>query len=133
IDPAQEALQWNQGRSRDDITQNEWRAWMDLPPDEDKNQNIIGKAAKEVMAVAAQVKGGQLTPEQGQAILIGMGLPDDAAKKIAGDGPSEEDKARMAAQQQPPQTPGQPGQKPGSEQQNKEDQKPGKPKKPEEK
>src|SRR5690606_7543873 len=45
IDPAQEALQWNQGRSRDDVSQNEWRAWMDLPPDEDKNQNIIGKAA----------------------------------------------------------------------------------------
>src|SRR5690606_10352725 len=67
---------------------------------------------------------------QGQAIVRGMGLPDDAAKEIGGDGPSEEDKARMGAQQEAPQTPGQDGGKPGSAHHNKVDQKQSEPKKP---
>lgn len=93
-DPQMEQSLWSQARQRNDVTQNEFREWMGLAPDEDRNQSHYGKESLQpVAAVAAQVKSGALTPEQGQAIFEGMGMPSDVAKKISGEGPSEEDLA----------------------------------------
>lgn len=87
-DPSMEKSTWEGARGRDDVTQNEFRAWMGLPPDEDKNEAVINKTSIQVIAgIAAQVTGGTLQPEQAMAILVGMGLPNDIAKKIAGTGP----------------------------------------------
>ena len=77
-------------RKNGDITQNEFRAFMGLPPDEDTNEALIDRSMLTgVSKIAADVKAGALTPEQGQAILIGLGLPDDMAKDIAGEAPEE--------------------------------------------
>jgi len=74
-------------RQAGDITQNEIRAEAGFPPDEDGNEaEIPGSLAGAVAQVVALIGGGQATPEQGQAMLEGMGLPTDTAKKIAGVG-----------------------------------------------
>ena len=98
VDPSMEKSLWEGARTRGDVGQNEFRAFMHLPPDEDGNEDVIDKTSiQAIAALAAQVKAGTLEPEQAQAILKGLGLPDELAEQIAGDGPSEED---LAAQQQ---------------------------------
>lgn len=98
VDQQREQQEWDSARGRDDVSQDEIRARMGLPPDEDRNQAVINKTSiAPIAAVAAQVKKGELTPEQGEMLLIGAGLPDDMAKKIAGPGPTEEEKAQAAA------------------------------------
>jgi len=89
-DPSMEKGVYEGARGRNDITQNEFRAWMGLPPDEDRNESQIDKSSVGAVAgVAAQVTKGELTPEQATAILTALGLADDIAKKIAGTGPKE--------------------------------------------
>ena len=111
-DPSQDLQMWQNARNRDDISQNEFRAYMDLPPDEDKNENLIGKNAQNVIKVMEDVAAETISPEQGRAALEGMGLPADLAKKIAG--------KAMPKKEPPPgmMPPGQPGQPvpPGQEQ-----------------
>ena len=114
-DPSMEKAMWEAARQRDDVTQNEFRAWMGLPPDEDDEEAIINKTIiQHVHKIAADTKAGTITVEQSVAMLKGLGLPSDIAEEIAGEGPTEED---LAAQQQAmmggvPGQPGQPGQQP---------------------
>lgn len=90
VDPSMEKSTWESARTRQDVTQNEFRAWMGLPPDEDRNEAVIEKTAvTAVSGIAEKVSGGTLTPKQAIAILTGMGMPDKLAKEIAGDGPPE--------------------------------------------
>lgn len=120
--------QWDAARKNDDVSQNEYRAFMGLPPDEDGNESVLGQVnVQAVTTIAEKVSSGALTPEQGKMILISMGLPDENAVGIAGTGPSKEQIAQQEAQaqaalqqmQNPQQPPGKPGEKP-----------PGKPPKP---
>ena len=94
-DPSMEKSLWEGARGRDDVTQNEFRSYMNLPPDEDKNEAVLNKGSVQAVAgIAAQTTEGKLTPDQATAILSAMGLPEDVAKKIAGEGapePEEED------------------------------------------
>lgn len=91
VDPQMDVNNWNAARQRGDVSQNEWRHHNGLPPDEDEEQAEIDKTSVQaVTQVAIQVSGGAISTEQGQAILEGMGLPADLAKRIAGDGPEEE-------------------------------------------
>lgn len=90
VDPSLENQKMTTARARGDITQNEYRAFINMPPDEDKNPTHYTKEAiGSIMGVAASVAEGKITPEQGQAILIGFGLPDELAKDIAGEAPPE--------------------------------------------
>lgn len=95
-DPSMEKSLWEGARTRGDITQNEFRAFMGQPPDTDKNESVIDKSSlMSITSIAAQVTGGTLLPDQAMAILIGMGLPDDVAKKIAGTGPAQADDSEV--------------------------------------
>lgn len=88
VDPSMVKSLWEGARGRDDVSQNEFRAFMDLPPDEDRNEAVINKSSVQAIGgLAAQVKGGQLAPEQCVAILEGLGLPTEMAEKIAGEAP----------------------------------------------
>lgn len=91
-DPSMEKSLWEGARGREDVSQNEFRAFMNLPPDEDKNEAQIDKASiQAITGIAAQVKAGGLEVEQGVAILEGLGLSKELATAIAGEGPAEED------------------------------------------
>jgi len=74
-------------RSTGDIGQNELRAEMGFPPDEDLNQAVIQPV---MMAGISQVLTllGQGVMQRGQVVaaLEGMGIPTDVAKAIAGVG-----------------------------------------------
>jgi phage portal protein BeeE len=86
-DPQMELQKWSTARQNDDVNQNEFREMMGLSPDEDGEPATISqRQVAAVTAVATQVSAGGLTPEQGQAILEGIGLPADVAKSIAGEG-----------------------------------------------
>lgn len=92
VDPQMDVNNWNAARARGDVSQNEWRHKNGLPPDEDEEQAEIDKSAvQSVTNVAMQVSQGGISAEQGQAILEGMGLPADLAKRIAGSGPPEDE------------------------------------------
>lgn len=90
-DPQMEQAKWDKARDRDDVTQNEYRSEvLGLPPDEDKRESVINKSlAGPCKEIAMACTEGKMTPDQGKAILVGMGLPDDMAKDIAGEGPPE--------------------------------------------
>lgn len=90
VDKQQEGDKWKTARTRGDVTQNEYRAYMGLPPDPDGEESEIEKTAVQaVTAVAVAATGGTVTPEQAQAILEGFGLSSPLAKRIAGEGPAE--------------------------------------------
>lgn len=104
LDPGMERSLWETARKNGDITQNEFRHFMGLPPDDDGQDETIDKSiSKEVIAVAQAVRGGQLAPNQAAAILTGMGIPKKQAVEIAGE-PAPQPVAP------PPGTPGAPGQ-----------------------
>jgi len=87
-DPNVDKAIWKDARDRGDVSQNEFRTFMNMPPDSDKNETLINsKIFKPVIDVASGVSSGSITPEQGQAILTSLGLPDDIAKQISGTGP----------------------------------------------
>lgn len=92
VDPLIDMQIWDKGRQRGDIHQNEFRAHIGLPPDADGSPAVIDKTAlASVTSVAAQVTAGKITKEQGQALLMSLGLSKKLAKEIAGDGPDEEE------------------------------------------
>lgn len=140
VDPSMERAAWDKARDRDDVTQNEYRAQiLSLPPDEDEQEAIINKGViPHVAKIAADATAGAITPEQALALLTGLGLPEDVAKEIAGEGPPEPDPNAMPAVPgavpgvpgQPPQAPGKPPAKPVVAQAVGAVPKPAKPKKP---
>lgn len=89
-DPSMEQKSMFDARKNDDITQNELRAFLGLPPDEDGQESTIGRQSIQAIAtVAEKVKAGALDPEQAQAILEGTGIPPEQAKRIAGKAPEQ--------------------------------------------
>lgn len=91
VDPQLEAADWRFARGNNDVSQNEFRARIGLPPDEDKNESVISSAliAPITRLLTAASQGG-IAPEQVQAILVGAGLPDTMAKDIAGESKPEQ-------------------------------------------
>lgn len=99
--PHDPSLRW-QGiqfaRTNGDISQNELRAELGYPPDEDNNQaNLSGSGAAQVVQLLAQVGAGAITNDQAKATLIAMGLSDDQATAIAGQ-PSKEATVQQATE-----------------------------------
>lgn len=87
IDPSMRQSLWTKARENGDVTQNEFRSFMGLPPDEDSNESYIDKtSAQQVVSIASQVSSGMLDVEQGIAILEAMGLSSEIAIRIAGSG-----------------------------------------------
>jgi phage portal protein BeeE len=100
VDPSMEKTTWEQARTRGDVTQNEFRAWMGLPPDEDKQEQHIEKSlAAPITAIAEKAESGAISREQALEMLKALGLPEEVAKGIAGEGPPKP----------PPMAPGMPG------------------------
>jgi hypothetical protein len=86
-EPHDPSLHWQNirhARDRDDISQNEYRAMLGLPPDEDRNESVIGSQAAQVVQLLVQVGNGAVDREQAMAFLEGMGLPSELADRIAG-------------------------------------------------
>lgn len=125
LDPGMERSLWETARKNGDITQNEFRHFMGLPPDDDGQDETIDKSiSKDVIAVAQAVRGGQLAPEQATAILTGMGIPEKQAVEIAGE-PAPQPVAPVPGAPGQPGVPGQPpvpGQGPTPDQQPPQDQ-----------
>ena len=125
---AKDPTQYNQllrfARQNNDVTQDELRSMLGLGPDEDRNEQVIEKST--LQGIAGLVSNANLDNSQTIAILEGLGLPSDLAKKIAGPKKPKPDPNAM-----PPVPPGQPGQptKPGqkppqSQQQQEEEEQP---------
>ena len=83
-----EEAQWKRlqdARRNDDVGQNEIREYLGLPPEEDKTENIIGKAAKDVLAVLQTKSQGMIKRSQAVAFIVGMGIPQDKAEAMVGE------------------------------------------------
>ena len=81
------------------MSQNEYRAELGFPPDEDNNEAVIsGPMGGQIIPLFAQLGMGNISPEQFAAYLENMGLPTESASRIAGVG--EEVPARQQEQQQ---------------------------------
>jgi len=84
-DPTLEWSNWKYARSNGDITQNELREKLGLPPDEDDNQSTISpQLLQPIVQLLAQKAAGSVTVEQVKGLLVGLGLPEDIARVIAG-------------------------------------------------
>lgn len=91
-DPSMEKSLWEAARQRGDVSQNEFRAWMGIGPDEDGDEAAIDKTnLQAVTGIAAQVTAGTLQADQAKGILRGLGLPKDLINDIVGDGPAVEE------------------------------------------
>lgn len=90
----------SEGRKNGDISQNEWRAEYNFPPDEDNNQAVthpgIASAVNGVLSMLGQ---GQLRPEQAQATLESYGIPSDQAEAMAGVGLEEIEREQQGQEQ----------------------------------
>lgn len=101
VDPGMENQKYQAARKNGDITQDELRAYMGLPPDEDTNQQVISKEMlTPLTGIIDKVGSGAIKVEQAVTILEGLGLPTDLAKKIIGKGPTKEELAARQQQQQ---------------------------------
>ena len=89
------ALRWQnlrEARRNEDISQNEFRALLGLPPDEDRNESRINRqAVGSITQLLQQVGSGLIAPDQAAGVLTGMGLPDELAVRIAGTGKQQQE------------------------------------------
>jgi len=84
-DPQQRNSMLRFARQNNDISQNEFRAELGFAPDEDCNESVIDKSSiPGIVNLLGQVGQGSITPEQARAVMEGLGIPSDMAKKIAG-------------------------------------------------
>ena len=87
VDPTRRDAMWRFARQNNDVSQNEFRAEMGLGPDEDRNESLLDKGLLGgLVQLLSQAGQGAVQPVQLEAILIGLGLPSDLAKKISGKG-----------------------------------------------
>ena len=87
VDQSIRSAELKAARANGDISQNEFRAELGFPPDEDKNEAIItGPMGGQIAQMLGQVGSGAMAPEQLTAFLEGMGLPTDLAERISGKG-----------------------------------------------
>lgn len=83
-DPEQVRRWWATGADKNWITQNEFRAFLGLPPDEDSNQQYMDRLmASEVVKLLTQLGQGNISESQALAFLQGIGLPNRIAGPLA--------------------------------------------------
>lgn len=107
VDPSLRWSNLNAARARGDVSRNEIRAELNLPPDEtygDQTKTWTAADLNAIVALQGAVGQGQVSPQQAAAIYeICLDMDPSDAKKIAGKSPPK-----------PPPAPAQPGQPPGT-------------------
>ena len=99
-DKALQLKQWETARKNQDVTQNEFRHFMGLPPDEDSNQQYLDKTMfANAMKAAESVANGNIKRDQAISLLKAAGLPTSISEEIAGPEPTPEE---IAARNPPP-------------------------------
>ena len=85
VDQTQRNQMLKFARTNNDISQNEFRTELGYSPDEDNNESVINKAMiTGLVTLLDKVGQGAIQNVQAIAVLEGLGLPTDMAKKIAG-------------------------------------------------
>ena len=89
--PSDPGLHWQnvrEGRKNGDVSRNEYRMLLGLPPDEtggDRTKNFTSGDMAQILALQAAVAGGTTTPEQAAATLeVCFDLSHEDAVKLAG-------------------------------------------------
>ena len=84
--PLNPEIEWRKmqfARTNGDITRNELRAEMGLPPDEDSiEESIRGTMGGQITQLLKDIGQGFTTPNQASAMLVQMGIPEEAANQI---------------------------------------------------
>ena len=84
-------------RKNDDISQNELRAEFGFAPDEDSNQDFIGRNYAQVNQTLSLLGNGQISTSQAKAVFIAAGIPDEDADNMVGDGVVQEEETTEEA------------------------------------
>lgn len=91
LEPKDPSVYWaniKDARQRGDISQNEFRALLNMPPDEDGQEAEIDAAQMaSVVQIMQLAGGGTISPEQAVAAFKGLGISEELAEELAGDGP----------------------------------------------
>lgn len=83
--PAEENRLWIAARRAGDVTENEFRAHMGLPPDEDRNEVFVGlDRMQPVIQLLGMVGKQEIERSQALALLEAAGLPTPLAERIVG-------------------------------------------------
>lgn len=92
-DPEQTRRWWQVAADKNWISQNEYRTYLGLPPDEESNQQFIDRLmAQEVARLLSSLGKGEVTEGQAFAFFRGLGLPDSLARGLSNtDGLSPEE------------------------------------------
>lgn len=83
-------LKWRnlwQGRTMEDVTREEIRAELGLPPldaDDEEVASIAPEMVPNIIALLTQVGFGAIWPQQAAALMQAMGIPTDIAMEVAG-------------------------------------------------
>jgi len=105
VDPTQQNSMIRFARQNNDISQDEFRSILGLAPDEDRNQQVLEKSTvTPIITLLDKVSQGGIENTQAIALMEGLGVPTDMAKRIAG--------PKKKPPVQPPAVPGAPGQPP---------------------
>ncbi len=86
VDPQIRSKEMIEGVKNKDITKNEFRAYIGLPPleEEEKEQPLIApEVVDDVIKLLGPMGEGLIEPSQAIAILEGMGISTDLASRIA--------------------------------------------------
>ncbi len=77
-----------QARLNGDVSRNEWRSFLGLPPDEDggdRNHQFDAQDMVQIQSLVSDVLNGKISRESGKAMLMtGYDLTDDEAEEILG-------------------------------------------------
>lgn len=95
-DPSLQHSRMQSGRAVGDVTRDEYRAYLGLPPAEEKEPPINPQLLVPITQLLAQAGMGAIAPEQVESLLIGVGVPEEVAKGLTAA------RAAGVAQQQPP-------------------------------
>jgi hypothetical protein len=85
IDPSLEWTNWRFARENQDVSQNEFRAKLGLPPDEEYVETFVSPSqAPALIQLLQSMQTNGIMAEQARGLMEAMGIPAEWAKKIAG-------------------------------------------------
>lgn len=91
-DPSLTQSLWLAARKQGDVSEDEFRDFIGLPPNADSTPIVIETTvAAHVLNVAKGVAKKELTAEAGRAIIVGFGIPAEVAKAICPEPPEDEE------------------------------------------
>jgi len=88
-----------EARKTGDITKNEYRAILGFPPAEDEEEEEAAPIGQSlfggIIQLIAQIGQGNIDPTQGEALLVGLGVPKKVAEKVSGIGIKREQQVQQ--------------------------------------